>query len=85
MANPTGFHTANGSGYSLHADQVIALDALNPQVAARMASAFNSWIRYDPRRRSMMKAELERISAVESISPDLFEIVSTALGMEMTQ
>lgn len=85
MANPTGFHTANGSGYSLHADQVIALDALNPQVAARMASAFNSWIRYDPSRRSMMKAELERISAVESISPDLFEIVNTALGMEMTQ
>ena len=82
MANPTGFHVVDGSGYSFHADQVIALDALNPQVAARMAAAFNPWNRYDKSRRSLMKAELERISTVDGLSPDVFEIVSTALGME---
>ena len=49
MMNPTGFHASSGAGYRLHADQVIALNALNPQVAARMASAFNSWTRYDER------------------------------------
>ena len=82
MANPTGFHAADGSGYNLHADQVIALDALNPQVAARMAAAFNPWIRYDKSRRALMKAQLERISTVDGLSPDVFEIVGTALGME---
>jgi len=85
MANPTGFHAVDGSGYGFHADQVIALDALNPQVAARMASAYNSWIRYDPSRRSMMTAELKRILAVDGLSPDVFEIVSKALGMEKKQ
>jgi aminopeptidase N len=81
MMNPTGFHTADGSGYQLHADQVIALDALNPQVASRMASAFNPWTRYDRSRKAMMKAELERIVSVDGLSPDVFEIISTALNM----
>jgi aminopeptidase N len=82
MMNPTGFHTADGSGYRLHADQVIALDALNPQMAARMAGAFNPWTRYDDRRRSLMKSELNRITSVEGLSPDVSEIIHNALGME---
>jgi aminopeptidase N len=82
MLNPTGFHTMDGSGYSLHADQVIALDALNPQVAARMAGAFNPWTRYDHHRRGLMKTELNRIAATEGLSPDVSEIVNNALGME---
>lgn len=83
MMNPTGFHTAGGSGYRLHADQVIALDALNPQVAARMAGAFNSWTRYDDQRRGLMKAELNRIASVDGLSPDVSEIINSALGMEL--
>ena len=82
MLNPTGFHTIDGSGYRLHADQVVALDALNPQVASRMAVAFNQWTRYDGRRRGLIKAELNRIAAVEGLSPDVSEIISNALGME---
>jgi aminopeptidase N len=82
MMNPTGFHTADGSGYRLHADQVITLDSLNPQMAARMAGAFNPWTRYDDRRRSLMKSELNRIASVESLSPDVSEIIHNALGME---
>jgi len=80
--NPTGFHTMDGSGYSLHADQVIALDSLNPQVAARMAGAFNPWTRYDHHRRGLMKTELNRIAATEGLSPDVSEIINSALGME---
>ena len=80
--NPTGFHTADGSGYHLHADQVIALDALNPQMAARMAGAFNSWTRYDRARRDLMKTQLKRISKQKNLSPDVFEIINNALGME---
>jgi len=83
MLNPTGFHTMDGSGYSLHADQVIALDSLNPQVAARMAGAFNPWTRYDHHRRGLMKTELNRIAATEGLSPDVSEIVNNALGMEI--
>ena len=79
--NPTGFHHADGSGYRLHADQVIALDALNPQMAARMAGAFNSWTRYDESRKALMRKQLEKIASVP-LSPDVFEIINNALDME---
>ena len=80
MANPTGFHAANGAAYRFHADRVIELDSLNPQVASRMASAFNQWRRYDQDRQALMKIELERIAAVDGLSPGVFEIVSKAIG-----
>ena len=80
MMNPTAFHAADGSGYRLHADQVLVLDSLNPQVAARMAGAFNQWTRYDTERRRLMKLELERISAKENLSGDVAEIVNNALA-----
>ncbi len=85
MMNPTGFHVADGSGYRLHADQVMDLDKLNPQVAARMAGAFNPWTRYDSQRREMMKTELTRIRRSEGLSPDVSEIVNNALGMEKAE
>ncbi|MBT8059477.1 MAG: aminopeptidase N [Gammaproteobacteria bacterium] len=81
FSNPTAFHAGDGSGYRLFADQVIALDALNPQVAARMVGAFNSWTRYDPARKAKMKAELGRIASVDGLSPDVTEIVGNAMGM----
>ena len=79
MVNPTGFHTPDGSGYRFHADQIISLDTINPQVAARMASAFNRWVRYDNNRKALMKGELERIAAVPGLSVDTSEIVNSAL------
>jgi aminopeptidase N len=82
MMNPTGFHAADGSGYRFHADQVIALDILNPQVAARMVGAFNQWTRFDDKRQILMKAELERIDSSDNLSPNVSEIVNNALGME---
>ncbi|MFC1688412.1 aminopeptidase N [Pseudomonadota bacterium] len=82
MMNPTGFHAADGSGYRLHAEQVIALDKLNPQVAARMAGAFNAWTRYDAQRRKLMKEQLNHITHSEGLSPDVAEIINNALAME---
>ena len=79
MLNTTGFHQADGSGYEFHADRVIQLDALNPQIAARMASAFNRWKRYDEGRKELMKAQLQRIAAVDNLSGDVTEIVGNAL------
>jgi aminopeptidase N len=80
MMNPTGFHTSSGEGYRFHADQVLALNAINPQMAARMAAAFNQWKRYDAARQGFMQAQLERIAAEEGLSPDVYEIISNALG-----
>lgn len=79
MLNPTGFHAIDGSGYAFHADRVIELDGLNPQVAARMASAFNRWKRYDEGRKKLMKIQLQRIAAVENLSGDVTEIINNAL------
>jgi len=79
MLNPTGFHAADGSGYTFHADRVIELDKLNPQVAARMAAAFNRWERYDEGRKLLMKAELQRIASVDNLSRDVAEIINSAL------
>ena len=80
MANPTGFHAADGAAYRFHADRVIELDTLNPQIASRMVSAFNQWRRYDRGRQALMKIELERIAEVDGLSPDVFEIISKAIG-----
>jgi len=79
MLNPTGFHAADGSGYQFLTDRIIELDALNPQVAARLASSFNRWKRYDKGGQSLMKAQLQRIASVEKLSGDVAEIVNYAL------
>jgi len=79
MLNPTGFHAVNGSGYTFHADRVIELDGINPQIAARMASAFNRWKRYDEDRKLLMKTELQRIASVAELSGDVAEIINNAL------
>jgi len=80
LGNPTGFHALSGSGYRFVAERVIELDRLNPQAAARIATAFNRWRRYDSLRQNLMQTELERIAATENISPDVAEIMSNALG-----
>jgi len=78
-ANHVRFHAASGEGYSFLADQVLALDRLNPQVAARMARGFDRWKRFDPARQQKAKAALERIRDADGLSKDVAEIVSKAL------
>ncbi len=79
-ANLTGFHAADGSGYAFLADQVIALDKLNPQVAARLLRLMSRWRRYDEARQRLMQAEFERVLAQPDVSRDVFEIASKSLG-----
>ncbi|WP_273432746.1 aminopeptidase N [Chitinibacter tainanensis] len=73
------FHAADGYAYAFAADKIIELDAINPQVAARLAGSFNRWTKVEPQRQSLMKQELERIRAHEGLSSDTYEIVSKAL------
>ena len=80
QANPLHFHAANGQGYQFLADQIIALNTLNPQVASRMLSALTSWRRYDPGRQALIKAQLERIITTEAVSKDVYEVASKSLA-----
>ena len=79
-SNQVRFHAADGAGYSFLADQVIALDALNPTVAARMARGFDRWRKFDAGRQAHAKAALGRIRDTQGLSTDTFEVVSRALA-----
>ena len=68
-----------GAGSRFLADRLIEVNSLNPQVASRLVSAFNSWRRFDGDRQALIKGELERILATEGLSNDVFEIVSKAV------
>jgi aminopeptidase N len=74
------FHAADGSGYGFLADQVMALNELNPQVAARMARGFDRWRKFDAKRQARAKAALERIRDASGLSKDVAEIVGKALA-----
>nr|WP_199065374.1 aminopeptidase N [Chromobacterium sp. ASV5] len=77
-ANMAHFHAADGSGYRFLADQVLALDAINPQVASRIVSAFRRLKKLEPGRQALMRAELKRMSEAK-LSKDVYEIVSKIL------
>jgi len=79
-ANHVRFHAADGGGYAFLADQIIALNALNPQIAARMARSFDRWRRFDETRKSLAKKQLERIADTDKLSKDVAEIVAKALA-----
>jgi len=78
--NPAQFHAEDGSGYAFWADQVLALDAINPQVAARLARVMDRWQKYEMPLRERMRAALERVAASSTLSRDVREIVSKALS-----
>lgn len=78
MGNPRNFHAADGNGYQFLAEMLVVLDKINPQVAARMASPFTRWQRYDTSRQFLMRQQLEQL-ATQSLSRDLGEVVSKSL------
>ena len=73
------FHTLDGSGYQFVAQQIAALDQLNPQVAARLARAFMRWRKYTEPRRQLQRQALETLSQAK-LSKDVYEIVSKSLA-----
>ena len=79
-ANACQFHQASGEGYVFLADQVITLNGLNPQVAARMVSPLIQWRRYDESRQGLMKVQLQRILDTPELSKDVYEVVSKGLA-----
>lgn len=79
-ANPGEFHRPDGQGYVFWADQVIAIDAQNPQVSARLVRALDNWRRLPAEAQQLVRPELERVAANERISADVSEIVGKALS-----
>ena len=79
-ANQRQFHAAGGAGYRLLADQLLAVDRINPQSAARLAVPLGRWRRFDAERAALMKAQLERIVAAPGVSKDVLEMASRSLA-----
>lgn len=79
-ANPARFHAADGSGYVLWAECVIALNKLNPQVAARLSRSMDRWTKYPKANQVLMKAALQKVAATKNLSKDVLEVVMKALA-----
>jgi len=77
--NQRALNAADGSGYRFLADQLIALDRLNPQTAAKLLPPLGRWRRFDAKRSALMRAELMRIIATPGLSKDLFEQASKSI------
>ena len=80
--NQLRFHDVSGEGYQFLADQVLELDGMNPQVAARLVSGLGRWRKFDDPRRALMKAELLRIVDTPGLSKDTHEIANLSLSQE---
>jgi aminopeptidase N len=78
--NPVRFHDKSGAGYDFLADQVLALDPLNPLMAARLLQPLGAWRRHEPTRQPLIRRALERVHAVPGLSKNSFEIATKSLG-----
>ena len=79
MGNPTGFNDISGEGYRLVAQKIGEIDAINPQIAARLLTAFRSLKMLEPKRRALAIAALEALRTDRKLSRDCSEIVDRIL------
>lgn len=80
QANQLNFHAKDGAGYLFHADRILELDKINPQIAARMVAPLGKWQNFDENGQALMKAQLQRILSCDGLSNDTFEMVSKSLN-----
>ncbi len=73
-ANPSQFNRPDGEGYKFLAEQVLAIDKFNPQVAARLLNVFRSWRALEPERRKLARRVLQNLAKTEGLSRDVYEI-----------
>ena len=78
--NQWAFHHRSGKGYRLVADCILALDAINPQTAARLVPPLGRWKRFDAQRAALMQAQLQRILSRPGLSKDVMEQVRKSLN-----
>jgi len=80
--NSKQFHALSGEGYKFVTDYLIKLDAINPQVAARIVTPLTQWQRFAPKHQALMKQQLGRLLNHKSLSKDVFEKVSKSLAYD---
>ncbi len=81
-SNPAGFHRSDAAGYVFWADQVMQIDALNPQLAARMARVMDRWSHLAEPYRSAARMAIARVAAKAELSSGVREIVERALAQD---
>lgn len=81
LNNTPGFHQADGAAYDFWAEQVLALDALNPEVAARLARTLDNWARYADPHKALMQKALNKVGSSSTLSKNTQEIIQKALAM----
>jgi aminopeptidase N len=79
MNNPAGFHDITGSGYAFWLNNLLELDHINPQVAARLARAMDRWKKFSPPYRDLMHTHLQEASK-NSLSNDVLEVITKSLS-----
>jgi aminopeptidase N len=79
-ANPARFHDPSGGGYRFLVDRILAVDPFNPMTAARLVQPLGDWARYAPALGALMREQLTRIAAAPSLSKNVYELVTRALG-----
>ena len=77
--NPLQFHLKDGSGYQLLGDEVIRLNAINPQLASRMIAPLTQWKKFTEPRKELMRQTLQRVANADDLSTDVYEVVSKSL------
>jgi len=77
--NPSQFHAPDGSGYEFWVEQVIALNKLNPQVAARLVRTLDHWKKFKPELKKKMQTSLQKVASTKGLSKDVQEVVTKAL------
>ena len=80
MANPTQFNRADGAGYAFVIRMILAIDAGNPQVAARIMTAFRSWRTMEAGRKVLAEKHLTLLAKTRTLSRDLNDIVERTLA-----
>lgn len=79
-ANPGAFHRADAAGYVFWSERVIEINAINPQVAARLARALDRWQNLAEPYRSAAREAIARVAAHDALSKDVREVVTRALA-----
>ena len=78
-ANPINFHNPDGSGYQFLQEQIIALNQVNPQVAARLVTPLTRWKKFAEPNGQLMRDALTQIANQDNLVMDVREIVTKSL------
>jgi aminopeptidase N len=81
LSNPRNFHRPDGTGYAFLTEQLIIIDKINSQIAARLATPLTRWHSFDKPRQALLKQQLEQLAALK-LSQDLREIVNKSLNLK---